>query len=166
MDAPVSSPLSGPTIDALNLGFTGAGYADFGNTPGQYIQWSVTAPQAGVYNLGIRYANGSAANRPLELTVNGSVDQAALAFNPTGAWTTWTLANELVALNAGTNTVRLTMNGTDGPNIDHLTLSYVGPIVSPPDAAPSSLTANVVSSTQVNLFWSDKDECWIADART
>lgn len=150
-----SATLSGPTIETLNAGYTGTGYADFGTTSGQSIQWSIPSALPGVYNLGIRYANGSGVNRPLELAVNGAVDQAALAFPPTEAWTTWTLVNEQITLSAGANTVRLTMNGLVGPNIDHITLSYVGPIVNPPDAAPSGLTANVVSSTQVNLFWSD-----------
>src|SRR5262245_6299638 len=115
-----NATLSGPTVETLNAGFTGTGYADYGTTPGQYIEWTVNASQAGIYNLDFRYANGSAADRPLELRVNAAVDQAALAFNPTGAWTTWQHVLEQVTLNAGNNLVRLTMTGTDGPNIDSL----------------------------------------------
>jgi hypothetical protein len=150
-----SATLSGPTIETLNAGYSGTGYADYGATPGQYIQWTVNAPIAGTYSLNVRYANGGAANRPLALTVNGVVDQAALEFNPTGAWTTWGTVTEQVTLNAGANAVRLTMSGTDGPNIDYLTSSYVGPVLDPPNGVPSDLTANVASSTQINLFWSD-----------
>ena len=79
-----NATLSGPTVETLNTGFTGTGYADYGTTPGQFIEWNVNVAQAGIYSLDFRYANGSAANRPLELRVNAAVDQAALAFNPTG----------------------------------------------------------------------------------
>ena len=130
-----NATLSGPTVETLNAGFTGTGYADYGTTPGQYIEWNVNAPQAGIYTLDFRYANGAAANRPLELRVNAAVDQAALAFNPTGAWTTWQHVTEQVALNAGSNIVRLTMNGIEGPNIDNLDFTFVAPIITPP-AAP------------------------------
>lgn len=149
-----SATLSGPTVETLNTGFTGTGYADYGTTPGQYIQWNVNVAQAGIYNLDFRYANGSAADRPLELRVNAAVDQASLSFNPTSAWTTWQHVVEQVALDAGNNLVRLTMNGAEGPNIDSLDFSFVSPIVTPP-AAPTNLLANVVSSTQINLFWTD-----------
>ena len=146
--------LSGPTVETVNAGFTGTGYADFGATPGQFIEWNVNVPQAGLYTLDFRYANGSAADRPLELRVNAAVDQAALAFIPTGAWTTWQIVTEQVALNAGNNTVRLTLTGADGPNVDSLDFAFDSIIVTPP-AAPTNLVANVVSSTQINLFWSD-----------
>jgi glucose/arabinose dehydrogenase len=150
-----SATLSGPVVDTLHPGFTGAGYADFGNTAGQFIEWNFNAPQAGLYTLHFRYANGSAANRPLTLTVNGVVDQSALAFNPTGAWSTWALSSEQVTLTAGTNTIRLTLPAGDGPNIDYLDLTFDGVVVTPPDAAPTNLTANTASSSQISLFWTD-----------
>jgi hypothetical protein len=149
-----NATLAGPVVATNQAGFTGTGFADYGTTPGQYIEWNVNASQAGMYTLDFRYANGSVANRPLELSVNGAVDQASLAFNPTPAWTTWRHVVEQVALSAGNNLVRLTMNGTDGPNIDNLDLAYFGPIITIP-AAPTDLIANVASSTQVNLFWTD-----------
>ena len=53
--------------------------------------------------------------------------------------------------------MRLTLNGAEGPNIDNLDFTFVAPIVTPP-AAPTDLVANVVSSTQINLFWTDNAE--------
>ena len=150
-----NATLSGPTVETLNSGFTGTGYADFGTAPGQFIQWAISAPQAGVYNLIIRYANGSGGNRPLQLNVNGALDQSAMAFNATGTWTNWTTVTEPIVLTAGANSVRLTMNGAEGPNIDNIALAFLGPVNNPPDAAPTDLAATVVSSTQINLFWSD-----------
>jgi hypothetical protein len=149
-----NATLLGPTVATNQTGFTGTGFADYGTTPGQYIEWQVNASQAGMYTLDFRYANGTAANQQLELSANGVVDQAALGFNPTSANTIWRHVVEQVALNAGSNLVRLTMNGTNAPNIDNLDVAYFGPIISIP-TAPTDLIANVASSTQVNLFWTD-----------
>jgi hypothetical protein len=149
-----NATLVGPVVATNQTGFTGTGFADYGTTPGQYIEWNVNASQAGMYTLDFRYANGSATDRPLELRANGVVDQPALAFTPTGAFSIWRHVVEQVALNAGNNLVRLTMNGTDGPNVDNLDVAYFGPIVAIP-AAPTDLIANVASATQVNLFWTD-----------
>jgi hypothetical protein len=117
-----NATLVGPVVATDQTGFTGTGFADYGTAPGQYIEWNVNASQAGIYTVDFRYANGSGADRPLELSANGIVDQASLAFNPTPAWTTWRHVVEQVALNAGSNLVRLTMNGTSGPNIDNLAM--------------------------------------------
>ena len=149
-----NATLVGPVVATNQTGFTGTGFADYGTTPGQYIQWTVNASQAGIYTLDFRYGNGGATNRPLELRVNGAVDQAALAFNPTGAFTNWRHVIEQVNLNAGNNLVRLTMNGTDGPNVDNLDVAFFATAVAMP-AVPTDLVANVASSTQVDLFWTD-----------
>jgi hypothetical protein len=123
--------LSGPTIETQHPSFTGTGYIDFGNTAGQFVEWNVNAPAAGLYTLHFRYANGAAADRPLELRVNGAVDVTALSFAPTGGWATWAVTTEQVPLAAGANTVRLTLLGGDGPNIDHLDLSFNGRSLTP-----------------------------------
>ena len=56
------------SIDVTNAGFTGTGYVDFGATPGQFIEWTVNVPQAGLYSLGIplreRLRRQSAARAP------------------------------------------------------------------------------------------------------
>jgi hypothetical protein len=147
--------LSGPVVATEHAGFTGTGFVDFGSAGGQFIEWNVTAPQAGLYTLSFRYANGSTGNRPLELRVNGTVDQPAVAFGTTGAWTNWAVSSEQVTLVAGANAIRLTSVGGEGPNLDHLDLAFNGPVVNPPDGAPTNLTANSASSSQIDLFWTD-----------
>ena len=147
--------LSGPVVATQHAGFTGTGYVDFGAAAGQFVEWNVNVPQAGLFTLNFRYVNGSAGNRPLELRVNNNVDQTALAFNPTGAWTTWAVSSEQVTLTAGANTIRLTSLAGEGPNLDHLDLSFDGVVVDPPNGAPTNLTANSATSSQINLFWTD-----------
>jgi glucose/arabinose dehydrogenase/PKD repeat protein len=133
---------SGVTVETLNAGYTGTGYADYASTPtsGTYIEWSVTAPTAGSYRLEFRYANGGGSNRPLEIKVGGTVVAASQAFNATGSWTTWTTVALTATLAAGTNLIRATSIGSSGPNIDSLSI----PVYQAEAAALSSVTIESV----------------------
>jgi hypothetical protein len=84
------------------------------------VQWTVTAAAAGPVTLSFRYANGTTVNRPLAISVNGG-PATTVAFNPTGAWTTWQAVTTTATLAAGANTVRATATVADGgPNSDYL----------------------------------------------
>jgi hypothetical protein len=108
----------------LHTGYTGAGFGDYINASGDYLEWTATVPSAGTYTLEFRYgllasaSNGS--NRPLEIRVNGTVTQASLAFPGRPAWTDWGTVSTTATLVAGENTIRATAIGYSGPNIDHL----------------------------------------------
>jgi uncharacterized delta-60 repeat protein len=114
--------LSGAVVSTPVPGYTGSGFVDFVHPAGDFIEWTVNAPSAGRYDLEFRYANGSAADRPLELRLNGAVVQPKLAFPPGGAWTNWKTAKVTVNLAAGVNKVRLTATGSSGGNFDSLTV--------------------------------------------
>ncbi len=81
--------LSGPVVAKNYSGYTGTGFADYINLTGDFVEWTVTAASAKSYSLTFRYANGSAASRPLKIVVNGVTVNAGLAFPPTGSWQTW-----------------------------------------------------------------------------
>ena len=55
----------------------------------QLVQWTVTAATAGTATLAFRYANGTTADRPTDITVNGSLVARRVWPSRTGAWTTW-----------------------------------------------------------------------------
>ncbi|HYF66975.1 MAG TPA: chitobiase/beta-hexosaminidase C-terminal domain-containing protein [Ohtaekwangia sp.] len=132
--------LSGATTRWTYAGFTGTGFADYDTNNGGYIEWTVNAPHAGNYRLAFRNANGSTKNRPLRLTVNGVERVASLAFLSTGLWTNWEYVESVQALNAGTNKVRLTSIGSNGPNIDYMLVyqdSAPVPTVSTPQFTPA-----------------------------
>jgi N-acetylneuraminic acid mutarotase/glucose/arabinose dehydrogenase len=122
----------GPLI-FTGRGAEGTGYVDFQNATEDFIEWTVDVPTAGPYTLSWRYANGLAADRPLELAVNGTTEVASLGFPGTGSWTNWNFVNQTVALNAGTNTIRLKAIGSSGANFDFLrvTPSSNGAPISP-----------------------------------
>ncbi len=113
---------NGPAFQWSNEGFTGRGYADFGNGD-QSIEWTVTSKKAGKAELRIRYALGGGA-RPLNLSVNGGEKQT-LPFPPTGSWTAWKDQVAAVMLKAGRNSIKLDTIRSSGGNIDHI--QVVGP---------------------------------------
>jgi hypothetical protein len=104
-----------------HTGFTGTGFVDYANTAGGFVEWTgVSRAAAGSTRLTVRYANGSTANRPLAVSVNGGAP-VAVNFPSTGSWNTWRTATVTVSLNAGGNTIRATATGSaGGPNVDWL----------------------------------------------
>ncbi|MCX4695417.1 cellulase family glycosylhydrolase [Streptomyces sp. NBC_01408] len=107
--------------ESNHAGFTGSGFVNYDNTTGSYVEWTVNAAQAGNAGLTLRYANGTTANRPMTITVNGTAVATGKAFNGTGAWTSWATTALTAALRAGTNTIRATATTAGGgPNVDHL----------------------------------------------
>ena len=107
------------TIDANHAGFSGSGFCNGTNAVGAYSQLTVSAAAAGTATLGIRFANGGDA-RPANLLVNGST-VSMVSFESTGPWTAWSTKTLAVALNAGSNTVRLVPTTAAGlPNVDFI----------------------------------------------
>jgi hypothetical protein len=106
-------------VESNHAGFTGTGFVNLDNVVGSYVQFAVSGSASG---FTVRYANGTTANRPMIVAVNGST-VATLAFPPTGAWTTWATANVSAAL-AGSSTIRLTSTtSSGGPNLDKINLN-------------------------------------------
>lgn len=115
-------------------GAVGDAYLDFGTDAGDQITFNVDAPAAGIYTAAIRYANGGATPRPLDLTVNGNAQpQVPFANAPDDGvndpWDAWLEQEVQVTLEEGTNTVSLTIPSADdggmanGPNIDQVVFS-------------------------------------------
>ncbi len=112
---------SGGTVDANHLNFSGTGFVNTDNATGAWVEWTVNAAVAGAAGLTFRHANGTTADRPMSVTVNGVMVASNLAFNPTADWDTWANVPFTANLNAGTNTVRLTATTAGGgPNLDYL----------------------------------------------
>jgi alpha-galactosidase len=159
----VSRPTPGNRFEAENavinqgvvatnhVGFSGTGFVDYNNVVGSSVEWTVNAAQAGAGRLTIQYANGSTANRPMDIAVNGTVVMPGQAFNPTGNWDTWANATVTAPLNAGANTVRATATtASGGPNVDFLEIA-----VAPPpgefQAEDAAITMGVVESNHLGF---------------
>ncbi|MER6912035.1 carbohydrate-binding protein [Streptomyces sp. NPDC000594] len=120
-EAETATYSAGSTVDSNHAGFSGTGFVNTANAVGAYVEWTVSAPSAGDTAVTLRYANGTAAGRPMDIAVNGTVVAAGRAFDSTGTWTGWRDVTLTVPLKAGTNTVRATATTADGaPNLDYL----------------------------------------------
>src|SRR6266540_3523866 len=113
--------LSQATVATNHTGFSGTGFVDYTNVAGGFIRWTANAASAGSASLSIRFANGSTASRPMDISVNGTVVAAGVSFGVTGSWDTWSTKTLNATLNAGANTIQATATGAaGGPNVDFL----------------------------------------------
>ena len=114
-------------IESNHAGYSGSGFCNAENAVGAAAQFTVNAAAAGTATIAIRYANGTTDNRPADVLVNGSVAQAASAFDPAGAWTTWATKTLTASLTAGSNTIRLSPTTAAGlANIDYVEVETTG----------------------------------------
>jgi hypothetical protein len=132
-----SATISQGAVVSNHPGFSGSGFVDQTNVAGAYVEWTVNADAPGPADLTLRYANGTTVNRPMDISVNGSVVSAGRAFNATANWDTWADSTLSADLHAGSNTVRVTATTANGgPNLDYLDVA--GGSTPPP---PSSYEA-------------------------
>ncbi|TDD03245.1 carbohydrate-binding protein, partial [Nonomuraea diastatica] len=132
-------------IESNHAGFSGSGFCNGTNAVGAAAQFTVTASAAGTATIALGYANGATAGRSADVLVNGTVAHPATAFDPTGAWTTWTAKTLTVTLNAGSNTIRLSPTTADGlPNLDYLETDP-GPTPNPTGRQMEDLNRGLIS---------------------
>ena len=118
-----SATVSQGAVESNHLGFSGTGFVNYDNLVGSYVEWTVNATTAGPKTLVLRFANGTAVTRPMDITVNGAAAATGVGFEPTGNWDTWADKTVTVNLAAGANTVRATATSANGgPNADYIDL--------------------------------------------
>jgi alpha-L-fucosidase len=116
-----NATLSQATVASNHSGFSGTGFVDYANVVGSFVEWVVDAPRAASANLRLRFANGTAANRPMDVRVNGVLVADEAAFAGTGAWDSWQIVTLGASLGQGRNLVRATATtASGGPNVDFL----------------------------------------------
>jgi exo-1,4-beta-D-glucosaminidase len=116
-----NATISQGLVESNHAGFSGTGFVNYDNVVGSFVEFTVNAAAAGPAAVRIRYANGTAVNRPMDILVNGTTAAAGVTFPGTGAWPTWATNTLTLNLQAGPNTIRAratTANG--GPNVDYL----------------------------------------------
>jgi hypothetical protein len=110
------------TVASNHGGYSGTGFVDYDNVAGSYVQFATSTFIAGSMYIGFRYANGTALNRPMDITVNGTLVAHNLAFGSTTSWDVWQSVALTVPVPAGPITVRATATtAAGGPNLDSLT---------------------------------------------
>lgn len=96
--------------------YQGLGYLNFGGSASASIRNTVTVPSAGTYKLNTRYTVAGADVGNIDLYVNGA-KVATPVFTRTSTTSEWATHQQLVNLNAGTNTVEFRSTGTRAVNI-------------------------------------------------
>ncbi|MEV8508883.1 PQQ-dependent sugar dehydrogenase [Actinoplanes sp. NPDC051475] len=139
-------------VEADHPGFTGTGFVNYDNVVGSFVEWSIPAASAGNVSVAIRYANGTGVDRPMDISVNGTLVRSALSFPGTGSWDTWRTVTFTVGLSAGTDRIRATAVTADGgPNVDSLSAGVPGDTV--PPTAPGQPACSAVTATSLTLAW-------------
>ena len=114
--------VDGILLEITNIGFNGTGYVNTTNGVGSGISFTLNSTKVQTISLNIRFANASAMNRAMSLSVNGALQIASIGFPSTGNWTTWNTATTSIALTSGINTLKLvSLTAEGGPNVDELT---------------------------------------------
>ncbi|MGB8454108.1 MAG: carbohydrate-binding protein, partial [Anaerocolumna sp.] len=122
-EAETDTTLTDAVTETVNSGYNGTGYVNFNGSSDAAIQWnSIYCAVTGTKNVKFRYAL-STGTRNLDVYVNGTKVISNSPFSATGSWTTWGEITLQVSMNSGSNTLKVVTTGTEGPNIDNITVS-------------------------------------------
>lgn len=122
-EAETDTQLTSAIADTIHTGYSGSGFVDFKASSGASIQWNnINCAVSGTKNIKFRYALASG-TRNLEVYVNGAKVISDVTFPATGDWASWVEKTIQVSMNSGTNTLKVVTTGTEGPNIDNITVS-------------------------------------------
>ncbi|MHB8061937.1 MAG: rhamnogalacturonan lyase family protein [Ruminiclostridium sp.] len=109
--------------ESTNSGYYGTGYINFPISGGYLEFQNVDGGTGGAVILKFRNSLGTDSSRTGRIQVNGGTWQD-ITFDPTGAWTTWSVKEVNATLDIGTaNTIRLESTGQDLANIDELDIT-------------------------------------------
>ncbi|MFI1171336.1 PQQ-dependent sugar dehydrogenase [Streptomyces melanogenes] len=144
---------AGSTVDTNHTGYSGTGFVNSNNAVGAYVEFTVDAAAAGNATVGIRYANGTTANRPADVLVNGTAVASARAFNATADWDTWATSTLTAPVKAGSNRIRLSATTAAGlANIDYVDFAASGGDGQAP-TAPGAPTCSAITEDSLTLSW-------------
>ncbi|MFA9390362.1 MAG: glycoside hydrolase family 98 domain-containing protein [Prolixibacteraceae bacterium] len=148
--------------------YTAQGFLDFGNKSSASIRDTVTVLEAGIYELGIKYAASGEDVNSIDLFVNGTKINTP-SFLKTVSKSDWAIYTQRIELNEGKNVLALTASKA-GANIifDHIIVGpearydFTNDLVSTSAATPpadyinlQSGSAGVVTYTDANSLTSN-----------
>lgn len=147
-----TATISQGTVASNHSGYTGSGFVDYTNVTGSYVEFTVSADAAGGASLAFRYANGTGADRPMDISIGGRVVVPNVSFPPTANWTTWATKTINAGLAAGSNKIRATATtSAGGPNLDKLTVDAAADTQAP--TRPGTPNCSAVTEDGLTLNW-------------
>ncbi|WSQ13352.1 PQQ-dependent sugar dehydrogenase [Streptomyces sp. NBC_01231] len=148
--------ISQGAVATNHTGYTGTGFVDYTNVKGSFVEFTVSATATGTSSFALRYANGTATDRPMDISVGGTVVASGVSFPATADWDTWATKTVNVPLNAGSNKIRATATTAGGgPNLDRAGVAAAADTQAPtrpggpscPDIGENGLTLTWGAST-------------------
>ncbi|MER6352326.1 PQQ-dependent sugar dehydrogenase [Streptomyces sp. NPDC001634] len=144
--------ISQGTVATNHTGYTGTGFVDYTNVKGSYIEFTVSAASAGTSSVALRYANGTSTDRPMDISVGGTVVASGVSFPATADWNTWATRTVNVPLSAGTNKIRATATTANGgPNLDRISVGTAADTQAP--TRPGQPSCSAVTEDGLTLSW-------------
>ncbi|MFF4399045.1 PQQ-dependent sugar dehydrogenase [Streptomyces sp. NPDC001480] len=144
--------ISQGTVATNHTGYTGTGFVDYTNVKGSYVEFTVNAATAGTAAATLRFANGTSTDRPMDISVNGTVVASAVSFPATADWNTWATRSVNVPLNAGPNKIRATATTADGgPNLDRVGIGAAADTQAP--TRPGQPSCPDIGEDGLTLAW-------------
>jgi glucose/arabinose dehydrogenase len=144
--------ISQGAVATNHTGYTGTGFVDYTNITGSYVEFTVSAATAGTSSLALRYANGTSVDRPMDLSVNGTVVASGVSFPATTDWNTWATKSLNVQLNAGSNKIRATATTANGgPNLDRVSVGAAADTQAP--SRPGQPSCPAIGEDNLTLSW-------------
>ncbi|SFF67743.1 PQQ-dependent sugar dehydrogenase [Streptomyces mirabilis] len=144
--------ISQGAVATNHTGYTGTGFVDYTNITGSYVEFTVSAATAGASSLALRYANGTSVDRPMDLSVNGTVVASGVSFPATTDWNTWATKSVNVQLDAGSNKIRATATTANGgPNLDRVSVGASADTQAP--SRPGQPSCSAIGEDALTLSW-------------
>ncbi|WP_371668248.1 PQQ-dependent sugar dehydrogenase [Streptomyces sp. NBC_00289] len=144
--------ISQGTVATNHTGYTGTGFVDYTNVKGSYVEFTVSAASAGTSAITFRYANGTSADRPMDISVGGTVVASGVSFPATADWNTWATRTVNVPLGAGLGTIRATAATAEGgPNLDRVGVGAATDTQAP--TSPGRPTCPDLGEDGLTLAW-------------
>ncbi|OLZ66395.1 oxidoreductase [Streptomyces sp. IMTB 2501] len=144
--------ISQGAVATNHTGYTGTGFVDYTNIKGSYVEFTVDAAAAGPASVTLRYANGTSTDRPMDLSVDGTVVAPAVSFPATADWNTWASKSVSVTLKAGSNKIRATATtAAGGPNLDRISLGTPSDTQAP--TRPGQPSCSDIGEDRLTLSW-------------
>ncbi len=112
--------LNGMT-ETSNTGFRSPSYVNLNNSKDSSLTFAIRVAEAGNYLCTFHIANGSADDRQMLISLDGTTDTWLQSFLTTDSWMTWAERALVLPLHAGINYITLTsFTEHGGPNIDYM----------------------------------------------
>lgn len=147
-----NAQISQGTVATNHTGYTGTGFVDYTNVKGSSVEFTVSAAAAGTSAVTFRYANGTSVDRPMDISVGGTVVASAVSFPATADWNTWTTKTVNVPLTAGSDKIRATATTANGgPNLDRISVDAAADAQAPTRPGPPSCSD--IGEDTLTLAW-------------